>query len=453
MTQNNVTEISPVTEYKTTNGIPHTDSLLYRSKLRSVEEVVGLIKSDDNIFISGNAASPTFLLKNIAKRKDEVKNVSVYHMLLLGEDPLSEEGMSNHIRHVSLFVGSAERKMVAQGKADYVPVLLSEVPGLFHQRIIPLDVVYVMVSPPDNHGYVSLGAETVASKAAVENGKIIVAQVNEYMPRTHGDTFIHLSQIHHIFEHSEPLIELGEPQYSEVELRIAKFIAPLVEDGSTLQLGIGGIPNAVLSMLEGKKDLGVHTEMVSDGVLHAIEKGILTNARKNFHPMKAVATFVLGSRRLYDFVNDNPMFEFLPCDYTNNPFNVSRNDKMVSINSAIEIDLTGQVCAESIGQTIFSGFGGQLDFVRGAFASKGGKAIIALPSTAKNGTLSRITPFLKHGAGVVTTRGDVRYVVTEFGVASLYGKSLRQRAEELLAIAHPAFHDELEDEIRQRFRK
>lgn len=434
-----------------THTIHNTNSLLYRSKVRSIKEVVGLIKSDDNIFISGNASSPTFLLKNIAQRKDEVRNVSVFHMLLLGEDPLSVDGMSEHIRHTSLFVGSAERKMIAQGKADYIPVFLSEVPGLFQQRIIPLDIVYVMVSPPDNHGYVSLGAECVASKAAVEYGKIIVAQINEYMPRTHGDTFIHLSQIHHVFEHSEPLIELSEPQYSEVELRIAKFIAPLIEDGSTIQLGIGGIPNAVLSMLEGKRNLGIHTEMVSDGVLHAIEKGIVTNAQKKFHPMKAVATFVLGSRRLYDFVHDNPIFEFLPCDYTNNPFHISLNDKMVSINSAIEIDLTGQVCAESIGQSIYSGFGGQLDFVRGASASKGGKAIIALPSTAKNGTMSRITPFLKHGAGVVTTRADVRYVVTEFGVASLYGKSLRKRAEELLAIAHPAFHDTLEDEIRQRF--
>jgi len=234
-------------------------------------------------------------------------------------------------------------------------------------------------------------------------------------------------------------------------LRIAKFIAPLIDDGSTLQLGIGGIPNAVLSMLEGKKDLGIHTEMVSDGVLHAIEKGVVTNAVKNFHPMKAVATFVLGTKGLYEYVNDNPLFEFLPCNYTNNPFNIARNDKMISINSAIEIDLSGQVCAESIGQTVYSGFGGQLDFVRGASASRGGKAIIALPSTAKDGSVSRIVPFLKHGAGVVTTRGDVRYVVTEFGVASLYGKNLRQRAEELMAIAHPSFHDELEKEIRSRF--
>jgi acyl-CoA hydrolase len=361
--------------------------------------------------------------------------------------------MEKSLRHCSLFVGSAERKAIEQGRADYIPVFLSEIPSLFINRNIPLDVVFVMVSPPDNHGYVSLGVECVASKAAVENAKVVVAQVNENMPRTHGDTFVHLSQIHHIFEHTESLIELEIPKFTDVELRIAKHITPLVNDGATLQLGIGGIPNAVLASLEGKKDLGIHTEMVSEGLLDAISKGVVTNARKNLHPLKSVATFVLGTRRLYDYVNDNPMFEFRPCNYTNNPFVVAKNDNMVSINSAIEVDLTGQVCAESIGPRIYSGFGGQLDFVRGASASKNGKAIIALPSTAKEGKVSRITPYLQHGSGVLTTRADVRYVVTEYGVASLFGKNLRQRADELINIAHPAFRDELEREFKTRFGK
>ncbi len=429
------------------------NSTLYRNKLTTLDRVVSLIKNGDNIFVSGNAASPTSLLKRIAQRHQELRNVSVYHMLLLGEDPLSDPAMDGHINHASLFVGKADRRSVAEGRADYIPVFLSEIPSLFTEHIIPLDIVFLTVSPPDDHGFVSLGAECVASKAAAEHGKVIVAQINEKMPRTHGDTFVHLSEIDHVWELTEPLILLDIPQPTETEQQIAKHIEPLITDGSTLQLGIGGIPNAVLSMLDGKKDLGIHTEMVSDGVLEAIEKGIVTNARKNFHPLKAVATFVLGTQRLYDFANDNPLFEFRPCNYTNNPFNIARNDSMVAINSAIEVDVTGQVCAESIGPTIYSGFGGQLDFVRGASASKGGKAIIALPSTAKNGAFSRIVPFLKHGSGVLTTRADVRYVVTEYGVASLFGKNLRQRAEALIGIAHPKFRDELEKEVRSRYTK
>jgi len=423
----------------------------YASKCIPIDQAASLVTSGDNVFVSGNAASPTEFMRAIAKRRDVLNGVSIYHLLLLGEDPIGDDSFRGHIQHAAFFVGQAERAAVMKGQADYIPIFLSEIPSVIISGAIPMDVVYVMVSPPDDYGFMSLGVECAASKAAVEYGKKVIVQVNEHMPRTHGDTFVHVSDVDFIVEFSHPLIELVIPEFTDVERRIAQYIAPLIEDGSTMQLGIGGIPNAVLSELEGKHDIGIHTEMVSDGVLHAIEKGIVTNSRKTIHPKKAVATFTLGTRRLYEFVNDNPMFEFLPTSYTNNPFIIAQNDKMVSINSALEVDITGQVCADSMGTSIYSGFGGQLDFVRGSCGSKGGKAIIALPSTAKDGALSRIVPALKHGAGVVTTRGDVRYVVTEFGVAYLFGKNLRQRAEALVNIAHPSFRDELSKEVRKRF--
>lgn len=423
----------------------------YASKCIPMDQAASLVTSGDNVYISGNAASPTEFMKSLAKRKEVLNGVSIYHLLLMGEDPLSDDSFKGHIHHAAFFVGHAEREAVMKGRADYIPIFLSEIPQVITSGAIPMDVVFVMVSPPDDYGFMSLGVECASSKAAVEYGKKVIVQVNENMPRTHGDTFIHVSDVDFVVEFAHPLVELEIPEFTDVERRIAQYIAPLIEDGSTMQLGIGGIPNAVLTELEGKRDLGIHTEMVSDGVLKAIEKGIVTNAAKTFHPKKAVATFTLGTKRLYEFVNDNPMFEFLPSNYTNNPFLIAQNEKMVSINSAIEIDITGQVCADSVGPSIYSGFGGQLDFVRGANASKGGKAIIALPSTAKNGTVSRIASFLKHGAGVVTTRGDVRYVVTEFGVASLFGKNLRQRADALINIAHPSFRDELEREARLRY--
>lgn len=423
----------------------------YASKCIPIDQAASLVTSGDNVFVSGNAASPTDFLKSLAKRKDVLNGVSVYHLLLLGEDPISDESFRDHIQHASFFVGHAERPAVMRGQSDYIPIFLSEVPSVISTGAIPMDVVYVMVSPPDDYGFMSLGVECAASKTAVEFGKKVIVQVNDLMPRTHGDTFVHVSDVDFIVELSTPLVELEIPEFTDVERRIAQYIAPLIEDGSTMQLGIGGIPNAVLSELEGKHDLGIHTEMVSDGMLNAIERGIVTNARKTIHHKKAVATFTLGTKRLYEFVNDNPMFEILPTNYTNNPFIIAQNDKMVSINSALEIDITGQVCADSMGTSIYSGFGGQLDFVRGACASKGGKAIIALPSTAKDGAVSRIVPMLKPGAGVVTTRGDVRYVVTEFGVAYLFGKNLRQRAEALINIAHPAFREELEKEVRKRY--
>ncbi|HCA80233.1 MAG TPA: 4-hydroxybutyrate CoA-transferase [Bacteroidetes bacterium] len=416
----------------------------YKKKIVSLDEAVAVVKSGDRIFISGNAATPTLLAEGLAKRKDDLFDVEVNHILLLGEDPLSQPGMERHFRHNSLFVGAADREAIAEGRSDYVPVHLSEIPNLFIDKIIPIDVAFVHLSPPDEHGFMSFGVECAASKAASESARLVVAQVNDRMPRTLGDVFIHFSKVHKVVECSEPLKTLKEGASSELERRIAAHIANLVEDGSTLQLGIGGIPDAVLALLDGKKDLGIHTEMVSDGVVKAIERGIITNQKKTLHPGKVVATFVLGSDNLYQYVHNNPLFEMHPCQYTNNPFVISQNAKMVAINSAIEVDITGQVCSDSIGSRIYSGFGGQVDFIRGAGYSKGGKPIIALPSTTKDGKISRLVPQLKLGAGVVTTRADVHYVVTEFGVASLHGRSLRQRAEALIAISHPDFHAELE---------
>ncbi|MBI3005532.1 MAG: acetyl-CoA hydrolase/transferase family protein [Ignavibacteriales bacterium] len=416
----------------------------YKAKVVSLAEAVSVVKSGDRIFISGNAATPVLLTIALAERKGDLFDVEVNHVLLLGEDPLAKPGMEQHFRHNSLFVGPADRQAIADGRSDYVPIHLSEIPDLFTDRIIPLDVAFIHTSPPDEHGFMSFGVECAASKAAAESAKIVVAQVNDRMPRTLGDVFIHVSRVHKIVECSEPLQELPESGFSEIEQKIASHIAPLIQDGATLQLGIGGIPDAVLSQLDGKQHLGIHTEMVSDGVVKALERGIVTNQKKTLHPGKVIATFVLGSHQLYDYVDNNPSFEIHPCSYTNNPFIVAKNENMVAINSAIEVDITGQVCADSIGTKIYSGFGGQVDFIRGAAYSKGGKPIIALPSTTRNGKTSRIVSQLSRGAGVVTTRADVHYLVTEYGVASLHGKNLRQRAEALLAVAHPSFRGELD---------
>ena len=416
----------------------------YKSKLQTADEAVRTVKSGDQLFISGNAATPNVLINALARRKDELLNVEVNHVLLLGDDPLSKPGMEGHFRHNSLFIGPADRRAVAEGRSDYVPVHLSEIPALFTSGVIPLDAAFIHLSPPDEHGFMSFGVECLTSKAAVESAKVVVAQVNEKMPRTLGDSFIHISRVHKFVECSEPLYTLEEAAPTDLEKQIARHVASLIEDGATLQLGIGGIPDAVLSLLDGVRNLGIHTEMVSDGIVRAIDRGIVTNLKKTIHPGKVICTFVFGSRNLYEYVDNNPHFEVHPCDYTNNPFIIAQNSKMVAINSAIEVDITGQVCSDSMGTVIYSGFGGQVDFIRGAAYSKGGKPIIALPSTAKKGMMSRIVPFLKHGAGVVTSRADVHYVVTEFGIASLHGKNLRQRAEALIAVAHPDFRQQLE---------
>jgi 4-hydroxybutyrate CoA-transferase len=422
----------------------------YRERISSLEEAVAVVRPGSRIYISGNAASPLTLTKALADRKDELEAVEVVHVLLFGDDPLSRQDMEGHFRHNSLFVGPADRKAVNEGRADYIPVFLYEIPGLFYSGILKLDVAFLHLSPPDNRGYMSFGVECLGSKAAAEMASVVVAEVNDKMPRALGDCFIHVSQVDKFVEISRGLPELSIKESTEVEAKIGKHIADLVEDGSTIQLGIGGIPNAALSAMAGKKDLGIHTEMVSDGIVDAMQEGLITGARKTLHPNKAVATFLFGTKKVYEFAHDNPAFELHPVDYTNHPTVVARNEKMVAINSAIEVDLTGQVCSDSIGTRIYSGFGGQVDFIRGAAQSKGGKPIIALPATTKDGKASKIVPYLKSGAGVVTTRADVHYLVTEYGAAYLHGKNLRERARALIRVAAPQFRESLEREARER---
>lgn len=422
----------------------------YKKKLVTAEEAVSVIKSQDRVYISGNAATPYTLMHALAARKDELQSVELVHVLLMGQDPLSAPEMEGHFRHNSLFVGPADRKAINEGRADYVPIFLHQIPNLFLSGQMPLDVAMLHLSPPDEHGFMSFGVEVMASRAASEKAKIVIAQVNEKMPRLLGDSFIHVSRVDKVVEISEDLPELKKKPFSEVEEKIGASIAELIEDGATLQLGIGGIPDAVLAALKNRRDLGVHSEMVSDGVIDAIESGIITGTKKNFHPGKVILTFMLGSKKIYEFAHNNPVFEAHPTDYTNHPFKVAQNDNMIAVNSAIEVDITGQICSDSIGTFIYSGFGGQVDFIRGAAHSKGGKPIIALPSTVKGGELSRIVPCLKKGAGVVTTRADVKYVVTEYGVAYLHGKNLQERTKALISIAHPDFRDDLIQEAKER---
>jgi acyl-CoA hydrolase len=351
--------------------------------------------------------------------------------------------MSDSFRHNALFVGGNVREAVQAGRADYTPIFLSEVECLFESGEMPIDVAFIQVSPPDSHGYCSFGVGVDTTLTAAKCAHRVVAQVNAQMPRTYGDSFIHVSELDAIVEVSRPLCEIQENKITDLFRQIGTHVSSLIEDGSVLQLGIGGIPDAVLPNLMDRKDLGVHTELISDNAIPLIESGVINGQRKNFKPRKIVLGFVLGTKKLFDFVDENPIFEFRPSAYTNDPFRIAQNERMVAINSAIEVDLTGQVCAESIGSWFYSGFGGQLDFIRGAARSKWGKPIIALPSTAKDGMVSRIVPRLAHGAGVLTGRADVHYVVTEFGVAYLHGKTIRQRAEALIQIAHPQFQKEL----------
>ena len=422
----------------------------YNERVTSLEEAVSVVTSGSRVYISGNAASPLTLTHALAHRKEDLTDVEVVHVLLLGEDPLSKPGMEGHFRHKSLFVGPADRDAVNQGKAGYIPVFLYEIPDLFRSGILALDAAFLHLSPPDSKGYMSFGVECMVSKTAAECARIVVAEVNDRMPRTLGDSFIHVSQVDKIVEISRELPELAIKEFTETEARIGEYIADLVEDGSTIQLGIGGIPSAALKAMSSKKDLGIHTEMFSDGMMEAMAKGYVTGALKTLHRGKAVATFVFGTAEVYRFADDNPALELHPVDYTNHPSTIARNDKMIAINSAIEVDLTGQVCSDSIGARIYSGFGGQVDYMRGAAQSSGGKPIIALPATAKDGVVSRIVPYLNLGAGVVTTRADVHYVVTQHGAAYLHGKDLRERALALIAVAEPRFRDDLERAAKER---
>jgi acyl-CoA hydrolase len=422
----------------------------YKSKLQTPQQAVQQIRSGHRVYYAGNAAIPQALVRALAERRDELNDVQLSHVLLVGEDPLSAPEMARSFRHNSLFVGPADRKAVNDGRADYVPIFLHHIPRLFERNLIPLDVAMVQCSPPDEHGFMSLGVEVLASKAACQAASTLIVQVNERMPRTLGDSFIHVNRADCIVECTERLPNLESKPATDVEKRISQHILPLIEEGSTLQMGIGGIPDSVYASLDGRLELGIHTEMISDGAMLAIQRGVVTGARKNLHRNKALMTFALGSDTLYDFLDDNPFIEAHPVEYVNDPIIASQNDNLVAINSALEVDLTGQVCADSIGTLIYSGFGGQVDFIRAAAHSKGGKPVIALPSTAKGGTMSRIVPLLKEGAGVVTSRADVHYVVTEHGVTNLFGKNLRERVEALVGIADPAFRDELIRAAKQR---
>jgi acetyl-CoA hydrolase len=401
------------------------------------------------VWVHGGAATPSVLLDALVARAPELRDVSVAHFHTEGPGPHLARELAASFRHKALFIGGNAREAVNEGRADYVPVFLSDVPGLFSSGIIPLDVALLNLSRPDAHGFCSLGTSVDASLAAARNAKVIVAQLNAAMPRTHGDTFVHVSQIERAVEVDIPPYEYPEEPVGDVERRIGEHIATLIPDGATLQLGIGAIPEATARALHGKKDLGIHTEMFTDPVMHLVESGAVTGRRKEINCGKVVSAFLLGTRTLYDWVDDNPMIELRPVDYTNDTSVIRRFRRMVAINSAIQVDVTGQVVADSIGKRFYSGVGGQMDFIRGAALAPEGRAIIALPSTAARGTISRIVPFIDQGAGVVTTRAHVQTIVTEYGVAELHGRTIRERAKALIAIAHPDFRDELREAARE----
>ena len=415
----------------------------YRGKLKTAREAVACVESGMRVYIHPGCAEPEALVEALISRAPFVTDVEVMHLLTHGTSPYCAPEMAESFRHNALFVGGNVREAVNDGRADYTPIFLSEVEALFESGEVPIDVAFIQVSPPDPHGYCSFGVGVDTTLTAAKYARRVVAQVNAQMPRTYGDSFIHVSELDAIVELSRPLCELKVAPSNDLFRAIGTRVASLIEDGAVLQCGIGGIPDAVLPNLMDRKDLGVHTELISDSVIPLIEAGVINGQRKNMKPRKVILGFVLGTKKLFDFIDENPIFEFHPSAYTNDPVRIAANDRMIAINSAIEVDLTGQVCAESIGPHFYSGFGGQLDFIRGAARSKWGKPIIALPSTAKNDTVSRIVPRLAHGAGVLTTRADVHYVVTEYGVAYLHGRTIRQRAEALIQIAHPKFHNEL----------
>jgi acetyl-CoA hydrolase len=422
----------------------------YVGKRRTAEEAVKVIRSGDCVYIHPGCAMPESLVRAMVARAHELRKVKIIHILTRGFADYVLPEMSESFRHIALFSGANVREAINEGRADIVPIFLSEIESLFSSGALPIDVALIHVSPPDAHGFCSFGVGVDTTKTAAECARIVIAQINPKMPRALGDSFIHLNKIHYVVEVSDDILEFPMGDVPEIAMRIGRHIADLIEDESTLQLGIGEIPDAVLKYLAEKRHLGIHSEMVSDGVIDLIEAGVITNEKKTLHAGKIVIGFVLGTRRLFDFIHNNPIFEFHPSHYVNDPFIISRNDKQVAINSAIEVDLTGQVCSDSIGYYFYSGIGGQVDFVRGSARSKGGKPIIALRSTAVNDSVSRIVCHLKEGAGVVTSRGDVHYVVTEYGRAYLHGKTVRERARSLIAIAHPKFREELEHAARKR---
>ena len=427
---------------------------IYKSRIVTAEEAVRCVESGNRIFLTGNVSVPQKCLSALVDYAPNLENVEICQALTIGSADYVKPEMEGHLRVNTLFISHNVRKAVQEGRADFTPVLLSEFPLLFKNGHLPLDVAIIHVSPPDEHGFCSLGVEVGLTKSPAESARIIIAEVNQQMPRTLGDSFMHVSRLNYMVPVSYPIPEMPmtEEGNSEVVEKIAGYISELIPDGATMQLGIGAIPDAVLKYLHNKKDLGVHSELFSDGVIDLVNEGVLTNARKTLHPGKIIAGFMLGTRNLYEWADDNPLIEFHRTEYVNDPFVIAQNERMVAINSAIEVDLTGQVCADSIGPKLYSGVGGQLDFIYGASRSKGGVPIIALPSTTtlRDGTqITRIAAMLKPGAGVVTSRNHVRYVVTEYGVADLYGKTIRQRARQLITIAHPEFRAELSERAKE----
>lgn len=427
---------------------------IYESRITTPQEAVRAIRSGNRIFLTGNVSVPQKVLGALVEYAPNLSDVEICQALTIGPADYVKPELDGHLRVNTMFISANVRKAVQSGQADFTPVLLSEFPLLFKRGILPLDAALIHVSPPDEHGFCSLGVEVGLTKSPAETAKIIIAEVNQQMPRTLGDSFIHVSRLNYIVPVNYPITEMSMAEEGDPEIveKIAGFIAELIPDGATMQMGIGAIPDAVLKYLRNKKDLGVHSELFSDGVIELVNEGVLTGARKSLHPGKIIAGFILGTKNLYDWVDDNPIIELHRTEYINDPFVIAQNERMVAINSAIEIDLTGQVCADSIGPKLYSGVGGQLDFIYGASRSKGGVPIIALPSTTtlKEGTrVTRISSMLKQGAGVVTSRNHVRFVVTEYGVADLYGKSIRERARQLIRIAHPDFRAELEKQAKE----
>ena len=418
-------------------------------RIVSAAEAVAGIRSGDEVYVQCAAAAPSVLLDALVARAPELESVGMIHLHTEGPGPHMARGMERHFRHRALFIGPNARDAVNEGRAEYIPVFLSDVPHLFTSGLLPLDAVLVNVSPPDAHGYCSLGTSVEAMHAAIRSAKTVIAQLNHAMPRTLGESFVHVDDIDLAVEVDIPPYVYGVPEIGPIERRIGEYVADLIPDGATIQMGIGAIPTAVAQALVGKRDLGVHTEMMTDVVVDLVEAGVVTGALKERNRGKIVATFMMGTPKLYAFANDNPMVEMRATDFTNDTHVIRSFRRMTAINSAISIDLTGQVCADSIGWRLYSGVGGQMDFIRGAALAPEGRAIIALPATASDDRVSRITPFLQEGAGVVTTRAHVRTVVTEYGVAELYGKSICQRAEALIGIAHPAFREELTAQARK----
>jgi 4-hydroxybutyrate CoA-transferase len=417
--------------------------LEYKSKLRTADEALRCIQSGMRAYIQPGCAEPETLVEALMRRGPYVQDVEIVHMMTMGAAPYVAPEMAGHFRHNAMFIGGNVREAINQGRADYTPSYLSEIEELFESGAMPIDVALLQLSPHDSHGFCSFGVGVDTSLTAAKCARYVVAQINDQMPRTYGDSFIHVTDLDAIVDSSRPLCEMKQPEITDMHRAIARNVEGLIDDGAVLQTGIGGIPDAVLPFLMDRKDLAIHSELVSNGVIPLIEAGVITGARKNFKPRKIILGFAVGTKQLFDFVDNNPIFEFHPTAYTNEPALIARNDNMVAINSALQIDLTGQVCSDSIGTRFYSGIGGQVDFLLGAGRSKGGKSIIAISSTAKDAAISRIVPMLSPGAGVVTSRGLIRYVVTEYGVAYLHGKTIRQRAQALIDIAHPKFREEL----------